>query len=62
MLNIMEVMRLPIGTKIKTSINENIVLILIEEKKKKYLTIEGYFGKVFVDSDLTESEFWVVND
>lgn len=61
MLNIIEVMRLPIGTKLKIDIYEDIVLEIIEkEDGRKYLTLEDDFRRFFVDSVLTECKFSVI--
>lgn len=60
MLNIIEVMRLPVGTKIKTDINKEITLIVVEwDDGRKYLTLEDDFRKVFLDSEITESKFCI---
>jgi len=60
MFNVIEVMRLPVGTKIKTDINENITLeICKRDDGRKYLTLEDDFRRVFLDSEITESKFWV---
>lgn len=59
-LNIMEIMRLPIGTKLITDFNKEIVLEIIDDKDDiKFLVLEGSKKIAFVSNKIIESKFWI---
>lgn len=59
-MNIIEIMRLPIGTKIKSSVCDGKVLKVCEQDGCKVLKFDGDFRRVFLDSDVTEAEYEIV--
>lgn len=56
-MNIIEVMRLPVGTKLKTSINKKLTLEVCEQDGVKVLKCDRDFRRIFLDSEITEAEY-----
>lgn len=59
-MNIIEVMRLPIGTKIKSDVCDKKVLKVCEQDNVKVLKFDGDFRRIFLDDDITEAEYEVI--
>lgn len=58
-MNIIEVMRLLIGTKLKSSINKKIINVC-EQDGVKVLKFEDDFRRLFLDNDITEASYEIV--
>lgn len=56
-MNIIDVMRLPIGTKVKSNICDEKVLKICEQDDVKVLKFDGDFRRIFLDNDITEASF-----
>lgn len=59
-MDIIEVMRLPIGTKIKSDVCDKKVLKVCEQDNVKVLKFDGDFRRIFLDDDITEAEYEVI--
>lgn len=59
-MNIIDVMKLPIGTKIKSSVCDGKTLKICEQDGVKVLKVDGDFRRIFLDNDITEAEYEVV--
>lgn len=55
-MNIIEVMKLEVGTRLKCSVTDKIIKI-IERDNAKFLVFEGDFRRLFLDNDVTEAIF-----
>lgn len=53
-------MRLPIGTKIKSTVCDGKVLKVCEQDDVKVLKFDGDFRRIFLDNDITEAEYEIV--
>lgn len=60
-MNIIEVMRLPIGTKIKSTVCDGKILEICEQDGVKVLKFKGDFRRIFLDDDITEAEYEIVD-
>ena len=56
-MNIIEVMKLPVGTKIKSDVCDGKVLEIHDYDGVKCLKFENDFRRIFLDSDVTEAEY-----
>lgn len=56
-MNIIEVMKLPVGTKLKSKICEGKVLKVCEQDGVKVLKFDNDFRRVFLDNDITEANY-----
>ena len=59
-MNIIEVMKLPVGTKIKSNVCDGKVLKVCEQDEVKVLKFDGDFRRIFLDSDITEAEYEII--
>ena len=59
-MNIIEVMRLPIGTKIQTDVCEGKIIKVCEQDGVKVLKFDGDFRRMFLDDDITEAEYEII--
>lgn len=59
-MNIIEVMRLPIGTKIISDVCDGKILKICEQDGVKVLKFDGDFRRIFLDNDITEAEYEVL--
>ena len=59
-MNIIEVMQLPIGTKIKSTICTGKTLKICEQDGAKVLKFDGDFRRIFLDNDITEAEYEII--
>lgn len=61
-MNIIELMKLPVGTKMKTNINSSLIFEIVEDEcKDKYLTLEGDLRKAFISNIMAEGEFYLID-
>ncbi|MBC6695269.1 hypothetical protein H9L25_00560 [Terrisporobacter mayombei] len=56
-MNIIEVMRLSVGTKIKSNVCDGKILKICEQDGVKVLKFDGDFRRIFLDNDITEAEY-----
>lgn len=59
-MNIIEVMRLPVGTKVISSVCDGKVLKVCEQDGVKVLKFDGDFRRIFLDNDITEATYKVI--
>lgn len=59
-MNIIEVMKLPVGTKIKSNVCDGKILKVCEQDGVKVLKVEGDFRRIFLDNDITEAEYNII--
>ena len=59
-MNIIEVMKLPVGTKIKSTICDGKVLKICEQYGVKVLKFDGDFRRIFLDNDITEAKYEII--
>lgn len=59
-MNIIEVMRLPVGTKIVSTVCDGKVLKVCEQDGVKVLKIDGDCRRIFLDNDITEATYTIV--
>lgn len=59
-MNIIEAMRLPVGTKLESSIYDEKVFKIYEQDGVKVLRPYGDFRGVSLGSDITEAEYYIV--
>lgn len=59
-MNIIEVMKLPVGTKIKSTICNGKVLKICEQDGVKVLKFDGDFRRIFLDNDITEAKYEII--
>lgn len=61
-MNIIEVMRLPVGTKIRSNLFDEQILKICEYDGVKVLQFVNSFRKVLLDSEATEAEYEIVEE
>ena len=59
-MDIIEVMRLPVGTEIRSNICDGKILKVCEQDGVKVLKFVGDFRRVFLDDDVTEAIYEIV--
>lgn len=59
-MNIIEVMRLPIGTKLKSNVCDGKILKVCEQDGVKVLKFDKDFRRIFLDNDITEANYELV--
>lgn len=59
-MNIMEIMELPIGTKIKSNVCDGKILKICEQDGVKVLKFDNDFRRIFLDSDITQANYEIV--
>ena len=59
-MNIIEVMRLPVGTKIVSTVCDGKVLKVCEQDGVKVLKIDGDCRRILLDNDITEATNTIV--
>lgn len=59
-MNIIEVMRLPIGTKLKSNVCDGRILKVCEQDGVKVLKFDKDFRRIFLDNDITEANYELV--
>lgn len=59
-MNIIEVMRLPVGTKIVSTVCDGKVLKVCEQDSVKVLKIDGDCRRILLDNDITEATYTIV--
>lgn len=59
-MNIIEVMRLPVGTKIVSTVCDGKVLKVCEQDGVKVLKIDGDCRRILLDNDITEATYTIV--
>ena len=61
-MNKIEVMKLPVGSKVKSSVCDGKVLEIREYDGTKFLKFENDFRRIFLDADITDAKFEIVNE
>lgn len=59
-MNIIDVMKLPAGTKIKSNICNEKTLKICEQDGVKVLKFDGDFRRIFLDNDITEATYEII--
>lgn len=59
-MNIIDVMKLPVGTKIKSDVCDGKVLVIHDYGGTKFLKFENDFRRIFLDNDITEAEYEII--
>lgn len=61
-MSIIEVMKYPSGTLFKSNINEKTMEITEDFEGDRFLRLYGDFRRLFVDSVLTNGEFYLIGE
>lgn len=59
-MNIIDAMKLPVGTKITSSVCDGKTLKICEQDGVKVLKFDRDFRRIFLDNDITEAEYELV--